>query len=310
MSIIRKIIGRTKWIVNSRLSATVWYNDTLQFEGCRNILNNRDFNYDVANLGSSSGYRAFNYACLGLKGLNLATPRQSLKADREMIKNYFSYLREGAIVLIPLCLFSSLVGEEDVLSDKYYVLLHNESIPNFSWKKKMQVLDYYNNPVKYFPCYSFIYEILKHLKFWKKTLTEEQFRSDAEKWIQDWKHEFSIVDFNRELSLRNKDSYESATKILHDIIEFCLCRNLKPVLVFPPISKYLSEKVNNEMRSLFINDFVRKANAFNIPFLNYLDDSQFVDDDNFLNAYILNEKGSANFLGRLISDLRKRNYLR
>lgn len=309
MSIIRKIAGRLKRGMNDWAAKTVWFNDTLQFAGCKRILSNQEFNLEVANLGSTTGYYAFNYAGIGVKGLNLATPRQTLMIDRELLKNYFSHLKEGAVVLIPLCVFSSLIGEDSEMPDKYYVLLHNDSIPHFSWKKKLQVLNFYNNPLRYLPMVTFPFEIIHSLKKRRQTMTTEQLKTDAIKWMNDWKHEFSIVDFKRGLSLRNKDSYESATTILRDIIDFCISRNLKPVIVFPPVSKYLSNSIDEDMRKLLITDFVNRANEGKAPFLNYMDDHQFADDNNYQNAYFLNVKGSLDFTKRLFVDLREMGYL-
>lgn len=309
MSIISRIACRAESAMNSLIAKSAWYNETLQFEGCQRILSNREFNYDIANLGSSSAYHAFDNKSSCVKWLNLATPRQCLKADREMIKNYFSYMHEGAVILIPLCLFSALVGEDEELSDKYYVLLHNESIPHFSWKKKLQVLEWYNNPLKLFPCYSLVYEVLRRFKLRKRHLTEKQFEEDAERWIRDWKHEFSIVDFSRQLSLKNKDSYESASKILQDILLFCNSRGFKPILVLPPISTFLSKRFEEEVRGIMVSEFVKQSNIIEAPFLNYLDDVQFADSGYYQNSYYLNKKGASEFTKRVISDLYKMGYL-
>lgn len=309
MSIVNKIIGRINSILNSWASKTVWFNSTMQFEGCKAVTSISDFDYVLANLGSSSGYYAFNYDAAGLKGLNLALPRQSLLTDKEMLRNYFSYLKEGAVVMLPLCLFSSLEGEDCDFPDKYYMLLQSESIPNYSWKKKLFVQRIYNNPIKFFPLFSLIYELLRPLKPKKQSLDENQMEADANRWMKDWLSEFCISDFNRGLSLVNKDSYESASKLLKEIVEFCVSRNLKPVIVIPPISKFLSAKYGEEMRKVLIDDFVNKALTSDVPFLNYLDDAEFLDNYLYRNAYFLNDNGATKFTKRVVQDLKGIGYL-
>lgn len=309
MSIVNKIIGRINVYLNQWASKTVWFNSTMQFEGCKAIRTISSFNNEIANLGSSSGFYAFNYDAVGVKGINLAIPRQSLLADKEILRNYFSYLKEGAVVLIPLCLFSSLEGEECYFPDCYYMLLQSESIPNYSWKRKLFVQRIYNNPFKFFPLYSLAYELLRPLKPKKKFLSEEQMEADAKRWIRDWKSEFCITDFNRPLSLVNKDSFESALNLLKEIIEFCHNRHLKPVIIFPPISKQLSEKVDDTMRKLLITDFVGQIGWAKAPFMNYIDDEEFRDEKMFRNAFFLNEDGAVAFTKRVVADLKKEGYL-
>lgn len=307
--IVNKIAKRFNRSLNKWASKTTWFENMAGFAGCKKLLDNYSFNLEIANLGSSSGYYAFNYESLGIKGLNLAMPKQSLLADYEMIRNYFSYLKEGAVVLIPLCLFSALEGEDAAFPDKYYVLLQSESIPHYSWKKRLQVMDLYNNPIKYLPLFSFPREILRPLKPRNKHMTKEEMDKDAKRWVNDWIKEFSIIDFDKPLSLRNNDSYNSAAEILNMIIEFCYCRSFNPVIVLPPISKSLSNLYTTQMKQLLITDFVSKGNVRNAPFLNYLDDSEFDDESCFRNAYFLSDNGSKAFTQKLMTDLRNLNLI-
>ena len=307
---VKKIVNRFYRSLNMWASKTIWFENTAGFAGCKNILNNNKFDIEVANLGSSSGFYAFNYDTAGVKGLNLATPKQSLLADYEMIRNYFSFLKEGAVVIIPLCLFSALEGEDADFPDKYYVLLQSESIPHYSWKKKLQVMDIFNNPIKYLPLFCFPREVLRSLKKHKrKQLSKKEMDVDAKRWLDDWAKEFSIIDFNRPLSLRNQDSFKSAAMLLRNTIDFCISRNMKPVIVLPPVSKSLSVLYSNQVRKSLVTDFVAQGNVSKVPFLNYIDDEDFVEDDYYRNAFFMSKKGSEAFTKKVISDLREMQYL-
>ena len=296
--------------LNEWASNTIWFNTTMQFEGCKAISSIGNFDNVIANLGSSSGFYAFNYNAIGVKGINLALPRQSLFADREMIKNYFSYLQNGAVVIIPLCLFSSLEGEDCDFPDSYYMLLQSESIPNYSWKKKLRIQRIYNDPILFFPLFSLVQELRRTMSFRRNPkIDNHQMETDANNWIKDWMREFRITDFDREFSLVNKDSFESASRILNEIIYFCIDRELKPVIVIPPISRFLSAKVDERMRKKLITDFVNQTDRTIVPFINYLDDNEFADSKFFMNSYFLNEDGAALFTKRVISDLKKIGYI-
>ena len=307
--IVKRILNRLNRVLNNWASNTTWYENVAGFAGCKRILNTNCFDLPIANLGSSSAVYAFNYDAVGLKGLNLATPKQSLLADYEMIRNYFSYLKEGAVVLIPLCLFSALEGEDAEFPDKSYVLLQSESIPHFSWKKKLQVMELFNNPIDYIPFFSVPRALLRPLKPRKTTMSSEELDKDAARWINDWMKEFSIIDFNRSLSLKNQDSYLSASDLLKDIMDFCISRKFKPVVVVPPISNSLANLYTKQMRELLITEFVQKSNKVNVPFLNYIDNKFLANDMFFRNAFFLNDKGANEFTKQLFSDLRNIGYL-
>lgn len=309
MSILSKIIGKLLSKIDTSLFKTKWFNDTLQFAGCKAISGLNIFNNEIANLGSTSAFHAFNYSGTGLHGVNLATPKQSLKEDREMIKNYYSHLKEGSVVIIPLCLFSSLVGEDEEMPDKYYVLFQNDSIPHFSWKKKNQIYDIYNKPYKYFPLWSFPYELMRPLKRRKDNMSSPDLEVDANRWMTGWKHEFSIYNFEDQLSLRNYDSYLSSRQILEEIVDFCESRNLKPVIVYPPVSEALTSKITDKMRKIYLDDFVQGSKAKRVPFFNYLNDKEFNDNTLYLNSFFLNAKGSKVFTTRVIRDLKKIGYI-
>lgn len=66
-------------------------------------------NLEVVNLGSSSGKYAFDYNSLKIKGANWALAPQTLYYDFVLLKQFHSYLRPGARVLIPLCPFSGCI---------------------------------------------------------------------------------------------------------------------------------------------------------------------------------------------------------
>lgn len=307
--IVKKIVKRLYGGLNNWAAKTAWFENVADFAGCKRILNTNRFDLTIANLGSSSALYAFNYETTGVKGLNLATPKQSLLADYEMIRNYFSYLKEGAVVIIPLCLFSALEGDDVDFPDKYYVLLQSESIPHFSWKRKLQVMKQFNNPIDFIPFFTLPRELLRPLRPRKTMMSSVELDKDAARWINDWMKEFSIIDFNRPLSLKNQDSYMSASGLLKNIIDFCISRKYKPVIVVPPISKSLAKLYTNQMCELLITEFVQRSNDAKAPFFNYIDNPSLSNNEFFRNAFFLNDKGAREFTNQLYSDLKEIGYL-
>jgi hypothetical protein len=265
---------------------------------------------DICNLGSNSGKFAFSYEGTGLKGENWAVGPQTLSYDFRVLKNYFSYLREEATVIIPLCPFSSCVKEyeDDAANHKYYSFLHPILILNFSQSMKEKVMRFVNTPFQSSPLTA-IKRLIKDVPAANDILLStnsmdmESLEKDANKYLDAWKLEFSISDLGAQVSEQNRGCISYNTNLLTEMISFCLERNLKPVIVLPPISKALISKLSEGFRESYIYSFVRNANTQHVPFLNYLDNACFSDNGLFFNSLFLNAKGREVFSRVVLNDL-------
>ena len=301
MNLKKKIASK----LNGAIRRTHWFNDEL-FPDCRKFWNYNTFNTDVINLGSTSGYYAFDYEGLPIKGGNFALRHNPLSGDQAILKNYFGYLNpKGSHVIIPLCVFSSLAGSYDFMEDRFYTLIYPSSIPHFSYRRQQQIKAIAASPIRRFPLWSFYTELRAQLRGTShSTLTEEQMKADAERWIKGWKHEFALSDFSQPLSLFNKDGVNDAAEILNDIISFCKERNIKPVIMIPPMYHTLAEKFDEKARQLFVYDLIEKIEDKTVPFHNYMDDSRFSRDSSlFMNSFFLNKKGAKKFTRIALTDI-------
>lgn len=301
MNLKKKIASK----LNGAIRRTHWFNDEL-FPDCRKFWNYNTFNTDVINLGSTSGYYAFDYEGLPIKGGNFALRHNPLSGDQAILKNYFGYLNpKGSHVIIPLCVFSSLAGSYDFMEDRFYTLIYPSSIPHFSYRRQQQIKAIAASPIRRFPLWSFYTELRAQLRgTGHSTLTEEQMKADAERWIKGWKHEFALSDFSQPLSLINKDGVNDAAEILNDIISFCKERNIKPVIMIPPMYHTLAEKFDEKARQLFVYDLIEKIEDKTVPFHNYMDDSRFSRDSSlFMNSFFLNKKGAKKFTRIALTDI-------
>lgn len=301
MSIKHKIASK----LNGAIRRTHWFNEEL-FPDCRKFWNYNTFNTDVINLGSTSGYYAFDYEGLPIKGGNFALRHNPLSGDQAILKNYFGYLNpKGSHVIIPLCVFSSLAGSYDFMEDRFYTLIYPSSIPHFSYRRQQQIKAIAASPIRRFPLWSFYTELRAQLRGTShSTLTEEQMKADADRWIKGWKHEFALSDFSQPLSLFNKDGVNDAAEILNDIISFCKERKIKPVIMIPPMYHTLAEKFDEKARQLFVYDLIEKIEDKMVPFHNYMDDSRFSRDSSlFMNSFFLNKKGAKKFTRIALTDI-------
>lgn len=301
MSIKHKIASK----INGAIRRTHWFNEEL-FPDCRKFWNYNTFNTDVINLGSTSGYYAFDYEGLPIKGGNFALRHNPLSGDKAILKNYFGYLNpKGSHVIIPLCVFSSLAGSYDFMEDRFYTLIYPSSIPHFSYRRQQQIKAIAASPIRRFPLWSFYTELRAQLRgTGHSTLTEEQMKADAERWIKGWKHEFALSDFSQLLSLFNNDGVNDAAEILNDIISFCKERKIKPVIMIPPMYHTLAEEFDEKARQLFVYDLIEKIEDKTVPFYNYMDDSRFSRDSSlFMNSFFLNKKGAKKFTRIALTDI-------
>ena len=295
--------------LNNRIKKTDWFRSAIP--DINNYPTNDWYrehytrNYDIVNIGSSSAKCAFNYSDLGIKAFNWAEQPQSLTYGYKVLKTYFSILKNNGIVVISLGPFSGL--DVDLKwakdrNDKYYYIL----APNL-------IFDY--RRVAFRRRYPLFAYPIKSLKVIVKGLlcrsinnndidgNSNIFVDDADKWLDEWLEEFNIKDIDAPLSDDNKASQSIRISLLSDIITFCLQRNLRPVIVSPPMHPSLALKFSNTFRENYIYSFVRKANSAKIPFYNYMDDPRFSSDSYFKNAFLLNDVGAKHFTNILLKEL-------
>lgn len=302
MSIKHKMAGK----LNGLIRRTNWYNNEI-FPDCRKFWEYNKFNTEVINLGSTSGFYAFDYEGLSdCVGANFALRHNPLSGDLAILKNYFGYLNPNeSHVIITLCVFSSLAGSYNFMGDRFYTLIYPSFIPNFSYRRQQEVKNMAANPILRFPLWSVYTELKSLLKRNKQGIkTEEQMRLDAERWIKGWKHEFSLADFSQPLSLINQDGLKDASVILNDLISFCKERNMKPVLVLPPMYHTLAEKFDGNARRILLDDLINMLDDKSVKFLNYMDDSRFSHDTTlFQDSFLLNKNGAKKFTKIVLKEI-------
>lgn len=295
--IMNKLVQRTNWYQNQIA-------DGLKFR--KQI----SFNLDICNLGSTSGKFAFSYEGTGLKGENWAVGPQTLSYDFRILKNYSSYLKEGATVLIPLCPLSGCVKDyaDDSTNHKYYSFLNPILIVNYSQSTKEKVMEFVNTPFQFSPLTA-IKRLIKDVPATNdimlscNSMDVESLEKDANKYLDSWKMEFSISDLDASASEQKKEYIAYNTHLLTEMISFCLERDLKPVIILPPTAKALSSKLSESFRESYIYPLVRNACTLQVTFLNYLDDDRFSDNELFLNSLFLNAKGREVFTTVVMNDL-------
>ena len=289
---------------NKVIRHTKWYEQ--YWNGVQKFWYLNRFNLDVVNLGSNSGKYAFNYEGLDIAGMNWAVGPQSLVHDFNILRNYFSYLKSEATVMISITPFSSLVSPKYNKSTnlKYYTFLHPATILNFDENERIKALRIKESPFREMPWLCIkrtLKEGIKH--FIHRTVPKCDMERNAKIFIDSWKKQFGITDLDASLSEQHRKDQENRIQVLKNMIEFCMERDLKPVLVIPPVHPSLGKRLTEKCRENYIYSFVRKANERNVPFLNYMDDERFHDDRYFLNSFFMSEEGAKNFTRIVLKEI-------
>ncbi len=302
MSIRNKI----KNYANAVIRHTSWYDQEV-FGDCKKFWCQKTYNLDLVNLGSGAAKYGFDYSGIELKTANWAMAPQTFVGDYVVLSNYLSYLKtEGAVVIITLCPFTCLDDGKRYLPDKIYTIADMSSIPDFSIERKVKIYNVKDNPLRYFPLMRVWQELKKGL-FRQKLprMSSEELKKNAEYFIESWKSQFSLTRFSDEFSLVNKDRFYFSVQAFDRLVALCKDHNFKPVLILPPVSKYLLEYFDSDFQQKFIYDYVNSSKFHDILFLNYLGDKEFENDKIFRNSNFLNPEGAKMFTNRVIGDLIK-----
>ena len=286
--------------------STDWYREGF-WKGTTKFWNIPSCDYEVINLGSNSGKYAFCYDGLPVKGMNWAIGPQSLVHDFNILKNYFSYLREGSIVLIPLCPFSCLYSPYTKESNfKYYPILHPATISDFEDSERTRAYKIKANPFKEMPVYcimSTIKEILYKAYRKIKGTPAIDFDKNAEMWIVLWKKQFGITDLNAPISEKHKEERSNRAETLREMIQFCKERSLKPYIVLPPVHSSLSSRLPSAFMKNYVYDFIEEAIGDELLLLDYLKCNNTYDNKYFQNSYFLNKEGALVFTNDILVKL-------
>lgn len=284
---------------NKVISHTQWYNR--YWGGSIKFWHANRFNLDCVNLGSNSGLYGFDYTQIeGVQGANWALGPQSLVHDFNILKNYFSYLKEGGTVFIPICPFSCLVSKYSKESNlKYYTILHPATIIDFEDSERTRALSIMHYPFKAMPLYCIkqsVKDVIRKVIPSRKRKID--FVVDSKRMLASWQKQFGITDLNVFLSPQHAEEQSARAATLHEMICFCRERMLKPVVVLLPMHPALARQLSGSFRQHYIYDFIQKADIGDTPFIDGFEEVGYSDED-FRSSYFLSRHGAMKFTSQL-----------
>ena len=272
-------------------------------------------NFDLINLGSSGGKWAFDYSGLDIKAMNWAQQPQTLLEDFNLLRNYHSILKKGGFVLITIMPFTGLNKSTGVRDAMKYLKIHaHEPIQPVEIKKARLYTQYpilMGKPaikavIKHWLGKENVANVKKKTDVENNPMSDIQLDADAKRWIDGWKKQFSIENFEVPLTEVNQKGREYRIKLMRELIDFCIERTYKPVYVIPPVTKHLSQYYTPKFEETYVYGFLKSVDR-NILLLDYSKNESLQKDDLFFNSFFLNKKGRNIFTEQVITDLQQRN---
>ena len=92
-------------------------------------------------------------------------------------------------------------------------------------------------------------------------------------------------------------------EVLRGIMQFCMAKNLKPIVVMPPVHSSLTKYFTHSFRNNYIDSFIKETLHDSIPYLDYMDDRLFADKIYYSNSFFLNKRGRKLFTCRVLQDV-------
>ena len=324
---VKRTIRRVAYGVLSRFCAplkqTVWYRN--QFvDRTRTLypdrawhLSHDERNFDLAVLGSSSGKWGFDFSGFQIKAFNWAQQPQYLQNDLRVIKNYHSFLRKGAKVVVNVSPLSGLYVPDNFRETVRYLHVIDSTLLNQAFLPQVRRFAAY-------PVLNSKFAFKQAIKEWVKkimglsvdltakrfdredaehnTMGEAELRRDADKWMSCWRKEFDIEDFERPLSSENGESRSRQVALMQELVDFIRERDYEPVFVLVPVSRYLGKYFTDAFKQVQLVEFFKQIDR-DVPILDYLTADEFADSDLYFNSFFLNRRGRKLFTARVLKDL-------
>lgn len=288
------------WICNKKYKNSNYFLD--DYNKIKKFVDGVPENLEIVNTGSNHAYYGFNYG--SRKCFNFASGAQSLNYDYKILKQYSNNLNGGCkvlIVLAPLS-FGFVDYKNDSSNSRYYFFMDKDKILNYSRLKKilyvdMPILKSWKNFIRIFLRKKEIKSIIN---------TPDNAEKEALLRINGWKKQFNLKNLlDKKSASYLKDEFENVKTILLDMIEFSLEHNWRPIIVIPPASVFLTEKISDEFMKEVLYDNIRFLKDKQIPILDYWKDDRLNDYKLYINSDFLNEKGSKLFTEIVLEDIKK-----
>lgn len=215
---------------------------------------------DIVNLGTGMGYYDFCYEDVSIKGFNFALTQQNLFFDYQLLYKYSFKLKRDSFICIVLPYFifcADRIKEIELIYERYYFLLPKERVELYckvsyeEWKSKNLSITNEDDSLR-------------------AALNSKEMEIQVENAIMDWEKKLQIVSIESgELTLHAQREIENSSKWLVEILEYCKDKQFEPVIIVPPMSQILLDKISIEFRKTHYYDVLEHYVPSDVRVLDY-----------------------------------------
>ncbi|WP_246942921.1 hypothetical protein [Bacillus pinisoli] len=252
---------------------------------------------DIINLGASHSMYGYYFKPTGLSHLDLALPAQTIEYDFKLLREYGKYLKPGGVVIVSISQITFANSETKNIGNYYKILDRNEIEP-------FRLLDYY----------SYLYVPGINSGSFNSALSGKlkKFRWDAHQpWANDGKNysgrKYEKVEAQYREAVEN-NNIERNMKQLKEIVDYCHEKGYQVILTMEPVHKSYLEYFDEEVMDRLVFQYLKDL-KLDVPFLNYMSDSRFVNNKEFfIDPDHLNREGRKKYSWIVYEDLKKLGY--
>jgi hypothetical protein len=122
----------------------------------------------------------------------------------------------------------------------------------------------------------------------KSILTDEEFMKGATGLLKGWKQQFNLENFqDGKQAEKYLDVFEKNINIMKSVIDDCLDKGFRPIIVCMPVSEYVSSQISNDLVKSFLLDNVTRAAEDKALVLNYWNHDEFSKNKCYFNGHCM-----------------------
>ena len=252
-------------------------------------------------LGSSYGLYNLNPVFFTPYTVNACEPLQSLDIDKRIFDKYQERMTKLEYVIMPISFASFFFKQEDSKADylvKNYCLYYNLHITN--------------NPSNYFELLNQPFSVnrKKLIDYYINHMQDVKITDRGFDTTYNTRHtiaqlggptaSFAIKELNITTS-----KYNEMRKCLEDIIEKCKARNIRVILLTPPVYKTFYSPADTALLNTSIRACQSIQQKFsNVKYFNFLEDTDFTIDD-FFDLSHMNKAGAKKLSEKINAEIEK-----
>lgn len=279
--------------------------ETLKFKYYINLNNN---SVSLVNIGTSHAKYGLYYDLNDKGKINLAKNAQNFYYDLQLIRKYETKIKRGALIIVPISMFSFYSHYREDINQKYIKLLEYNKIQKIDIKRYFLLKNF---SILYPP--SNILKVLKNensLKNSKNGIIYPRILENNKRLKE------ALATVKQHLGISEKAySIKNAEEDFINLINYIESKNWKYVLITTPFSYLYNENIEKYQKGAFkerIYDNIKEVEkrlGKKFVYLDYSHDSRFENNlEYFFDDDHLNEKGAKYFTEILLEDLKKLGY--